>query len=180
MGGDVGATHGNPASLSVTKPHRLGNLPACNRRSLTRLSLSNFADRQQLHSRLAPSPRRPPWGRFRLDPLRPQREPSRAESPVFMLTRNVPFFVLTIVPTRGPSLERDGTLENAPHFPPRVLATCRPRAALSGRGHARVKQSGPRALIAAHRAAAALRVGKACANTTCTRPSFFDATMLSR
>ena len=60
MGGDVCATHVNPSSLSVTKPRRLGNLPACNRRSLTRLSLSNCADRHHLHSRLAPAPRRRP------------------------------------------------------------------------------------------------------------------------
>ena len=81
MGGDVCATHVNPSSLSMTKHRRLGTLPACNRRSLKRLSLSNFADRHHRHARLAPAPRR----RSRLDPLRPQREPSRAESPVFML-----------------------------------------------------------------------------------------------
>ena len=75
MGGDVCATHDNPSSLSMTKPRRLGNLPACNRRSLTRLSLSNFADRHHLHSRLAPVP----GGRFRLDPLRPQCDPSSPE-----------------------------------------------------------------------------------------------------
>ena len=84
MGGDVCATHVNPSSLSVTQPRRLGNLPACNRRSLTRLSLSNCADRHHLHSRLAPAPRRRPpglcpVGRFRRDPLRPQREPSSPE-----------------------------------------------------------------------------------------------------
>ena len=60
MGGDVCATHVNPSFLSVTQQRRLGNRPACNRRSLTRLSLSTFADRHHLPSRLAPAPRRPP------------------------------------------------------------------------------------------------------------------------
>ena len=62
MGGDVCATHVNPSSLSMTKQRRLGTLPACNRRSLKLLSLSNFAARQHLHSRLAPAPRRRPPG----------------------------------------------------------------------------------------------------------------------
>ena len=54
MGGDVCATHVNPSFLSVTQQRRLGNRPACNRRRLTRLSLSTFADRHHLPSRPGP------------------------------------------------------------------------------------------------------------------------------
>ena len=89
MGGDVCATHVNPSFLSVTQQRRLGNRPACNRRSLTRLSLSTFADRHHLPSRPGPQAAAGPGcaqgARSRLNPLRPQREPSRAVSPVFML-----------------------------------------------------------------------------------------------